>query len=120
MWWTRLCSVSLFAGLASWIRGLFSGGLDVRKACLFVHHESYDHAYRTSHVEEIGRLFPLHNKCNAGYDMVPAWVNTTVVACAVISLAALAVLLWFGATQLVRRHTAHRPAQKGESVLSPS
>ncbi|MET9290961.1 hypothetical protein [Streptomyces sp. NPDC003077] len=100
MWWTRLCSVALFAGLASWTWGAFRGGLDVRKTCLFVHHERYDQAYWNSHFEEFQKLFPLHIKCNADFDLVPAWVNPTVVGCAVIAAIAIAVLLWFGMTHL--------------------
>lgn len=101
MWWTRLCSVSLFVGVAVWIRGVFAAGLDTRKTCLFVHHERYDEAYRDSHAAEFRRIFPLHNKCNAHADLVPAWVNPTVVVCAIVSLAAVAVLLWFATTYLI-------------------
>ncbi|WP_260635203.1 hypothetical protein [Streptomyces angustmyceticus] len=102
MWWTRLCSVALCAGLALWIRGVFGEGLNVRETCLFVHHERYDAAYWDSHAEEFRKVFPLHNKCNAHYDLVPAWINPAIVTCAVISLAAVAVLLWFGTTHLTR------------------
>lgn len=102
MWWTRLCSVSLCAGLASWVRGVFGGGLNVRETCLFVHHERYDAKYWDSHAEEFQRIFPLHNKCHAQYDLVPAWVNPAIVTCSLISLAAITVLLWFGTTHLTR------------------
>jgi hypothetical protein len=100
MWWTRLCSVSLFAGLASWLRGALSGGLDVGETCQFVHHERFDYAYRESHAEEPQKLFPLHNKCNAHYDLVPSWVNPAIVICTVVALAAVAVLVWFGSARL--------------------
>ncbi|RNG35350.1 hypothetical protein [Streptomyces botrytidirepellens] len=106
MWWTRLCSVSLFAGLASWIWGTFRTGLDVRDTCQFVHHERYDETYWDAHAKEFQKIFPLHNKCNAHYDLVPAWVNPAIVVCAVVSLAAIAVLLRFGTayiTNLPRR-----------------
>ncbi|MEV5985454.1 hypothetical protein AB0L85_10570 [Streptomyces sp. NPDC052051] len=99
MWWTRVCSVSLFAGLAAWLWGVFSGGLDVRTLCVQGHHERYDAAYWDSHAEEFRRLFPLHNKCNAHYDLVPTWVNPAMVICAVVAVAALAVLVWFGTTR---------------------
>ncbi|WP_326754579.1 hypothetical protein OIE73_25330 [Streptomyces hirsutus] len=42
------------------------------------------------------RLFPLHNKCNAEYDLVPAWVNPAIVNRVAFVLLATAVLLWFG------------------------
>ena len=96
LWWARLGSVALFAGVAAWIRGLFATGLDARTTCLFVHHERYDEAYRHSHAAEFGKIFPLHNMCNAHADLVPTWVNPTITACAVITLAAGAALLWSG------------------------
>ncbi|GHH84691.1 hypothetical protein GCM10018793_49830 [Streptomyces sulfonofaciens] len=102
MWWARVCSVSLLAGLASWLRGAFSGGLDIREACQFVHHEHYDAAYWQAHAREFRKLFPLHSKCNAHVDLVPAWVNPAVVSCAAVSLAAAAVLLWFAVAPLTR------------------
>ncbi|GAA1359414.1 hypothetical protein [Streptomyces beijiangensis] len=101
MWWTRLCSVALLVGLASWIRGVFSTGLDLRKTCQFVHHQRYDAAYWESHTAEFRKLFPLHNKCNAHFDLVPGWVDPAVVVCAVVSLVAVAVLLGFGTARLI-------------------
>jgi hypothetical protein len=102
MWWTRLCSVALFAGAAAWIRGLFAGGLDARTTCLFVHRERYDEAYRQSHTSDFDRIFPLHNMCNAHADLVPAWVNPTIVVCGVVALAAAAVVLRFGTAHALR------------------
>ncbi|MGW2423655.1 hypothetical protein ACWC0C_31135 [Streptomyces sp. NPDC001709] len=101
MWWTRLCSVALFVGVATWIRGVFATGLDTRKTCLFVHHERYDEAYQRSHAAEFSKIFPLHNKCNPHADLVPAWVNPTIVICAVVASAAAAVLLWFATTYVI-------------------
>jgi hypothetical protein len=102
LWWTRVCSVALFAGLVTWILGVFRGGLDVRKTCQFVHHEYYDRAYRDAHAAEFQKFFPLHNKCNAHFDLVPAWVNPSITVCAVIAMAAVAVLLKFGIAHLTR------------------
>lgn len=103
MWWARLCSVTLFAGLVSWVWGIFSPGLDVEEECVLRHHQTFDDAYWDSHFREAQRFFPLHARCNAHYDLVPAWVNPTVVCCAVVSLAAAGVLLWFGAVRLSAR-----------------
>ncbi|MGW4163746.1 hypothetical protein [Streptomyces sp. NPDC004788] len=100
-WWARALSVSLCAGLLAWARGLFAGGLDVRETCVHLRHENYDEAYRKVHAEEFSKLFPLHDKCNADYDLVPAWVNPTVVILAVVALVALAVLLRFAFARLV-------------------
>ncbi|MFJ4922344.1 hypothetical protein [Streptomyces sp. NPDC088725] len=100
MWWTRLCSVSLFAALIAWIRGLFSQGLDAAETCRFVHHVPYDDGYRGAHAEEFGQIFPLHSNCNAQYDMVPAWVNPAIVSGLIISLLAVGVLLGYGVGHL--------------------
>lgn len=97
MWWTRLCSVALFVGFAAWVRGLFSGSYDVAEVCSLIHHENFDREYRSAHLAESRALFPLHNKCNAHYDLVPAWVNPTVVVCAVVVLVSVLVLIWYGA-----------------------
>lgn len=102
MWWTRLCSVALFVGVAAGIRGLFATGLDTRKTCLFVHHERYDEAYRHSHAAVFSKIFPLHNMCNAHADLVPAWVNPTIAVCGVVALAAAAAPLWFVTTHVIR------------------
>lgn len=102
MWWVRLGSVSLCAGFVSWVWGLLSGGLDPEDTCQFARHQTYDDAYRQAHADEPYRLFPLHNKCNAHYDLVPSWVNPVVAACAVVCLVAVAVLLWQGVTHLTR------------------
>ncbi|ANW20776.1 hypothetical protein [Streptomyces clavuligerus] len=95
MWWVRALSVSLFLGAAAWLFGAVPGGLDVAETCVLNHHQAYDSAYRSAHSEDFDRLFPLSNKCNASYDLVPAWVNPTVAACfaiAVLSVIALGCL----------------------------
>lgn len=102
LWWARVCSVSLFAGLSVWTWGVFRTGLDVRETCQFVHHVHYDRAYRDAHAAEFQRFFPLHNRCNAHFDLVPAWVNPSLAVCAVISIVAIAVLVKFGITHLTR------------------
>ncbi|CAL9573061.1 hypothetical protein SUDANB15_04842 [Streptomyces sp. enrichment culture] len=115
MWWTRVCSVSLFVGCASWVRGALSGGLDVGESCAYLHHQHYDQDYRSSHAEELDRLFPLSNKCNADYDLVPAWVNPAVVVCAAVFLVAAAVLVRFGVARLTgSRRSTPRPLPVGK------
>lgn len=96
MWWVRTLSVSLFTGAAAWLYGAASGGLDVEEACLLDHGQQYDAAYRAAHTEEVQRLFPLHNRCNASYDLVPAWVNPTVAACFVVAVISLVALVRLG------------------------
>ncbi|MFJ4465909.1 hypothetical protein ACIP2X_00160 [Streptomyces sp. NPDC089424] len=48
--------------------------------------ETYDRAYRRANFEEYTRWFPLHDRCHAGYDLVPAWVNPVFVTLPVLAL----------------------------------
>ncbi|MFE6686397.1 hypothetical protein ACFVFQ_07935 [Streptomyces sp. NPDC057743] len=75
--------VSLLGLLVSYAIGLFSGGLYVDKSCR-LQQESYDGAYRSQHAAETDRWFPLHNKCNADFDLVPSWVNPALAICATL------------------------------------
>ncbi|WP_107101701.1 hypothetical protein [Streptomyces prasinus] len=119
LWWARLWSLALFVGCAAWLRGVLSGGFDVGETCAYAHHQAYDSEYRAAHVDEFGRLFPLSNKCNGAYDLVPVWVNPTVLNCAAFVLLASAVLLWFGVARLTGRGAA-RLADPPLGPVSPS
>ncbi|MER6151121.1 hypothetical protein [Streptomyces hirsutus] len=119
LWWARLWSLALFVGCVAWLRGALSGGLDVGETCAYVHHQTYDRAYLAARAEESGRLFPLHEKCNGAYDLVPAWVNPTILNCAAFVLLATAVLLWFGVARLTGRGAA-RTAEHRPGLTAPS
>lgn len=72
--------------------GIFVGGLDDAESCELNHHQVYDQEYRTAHPEYANRnLFPLSNKCNASYDMVPFWMNPAIVGFALLSVGAFTV-----------------------------
>jgi hypothetical protein len=89
--------VTLFGGAALswmamgyvWTYGMFSTALYVEKQCVFQHHVRFDAEYYSEHAEEFKRLFPLHEKCNADYDMVPAWVNPAIVVLGVLGVVLL-------------------------------
>ncbi|WP_274917832.1 hypothetical protein [Streptomyces sp. WZ-12] len=81
--------VSLLALPVSYFVGLFSGGLDVAESCRLIHHEDYDAAYRSEHAAEMDRWFPLHNKCNSDFDLVPTWVNPALVFFAALLAASI-------------------------------
>ncbi|MDX3076284.1 hypothetical protein [Streptomyces sp. MI02-7b] len=49
--------------------------LDKREFCTVILHQRYDPKYALSDEQ----LFPLSQKCNASYDMVPAFVNPSIV-----------------------------------------
>ena len=72
--------------------GIGIGGLDNEEACRLSHHQEYDQEYRTSHPEHANKkIFPMSNKCNADYDMVPLWINPAVVGFALLSVGAFTV-----------------------------
>jgi hypothetical protein len=104
MWWTRILSVTLFAGSAIWAWGISRGGLDIEETCRFDHGQRYDDVFWESHSEKFQKLFPLHNKCNEHYDMVPAWVNPSIVVLTLLAAVSLCAALHL----LVRDRAAKR------------
>ncbi|MCC3650760.1 hypothetical protein LIX60_04555 [Streptomyces sp. S07_1.15] len=63
--------------------------LDPEEACNKAG-QAFDWTYRRTNFEEYTQWFPLHNKCNAGYDLIPAWVNPALVALPALALLCLA------------------------------
>ncbi|OKI04844.1 hypothetical protein A6A06_09015 [Streptomyces sp. CB02923] len=88
-WWVHVTSALFFADVLVWLRGALSGGLNTEKICRFAHHTVYDPSYRERHGDGLWNVFPLHNHCNAQYDLVPAWVNPTVGVLTVCTVVAL-------------------------------
>ncbi|WP_405867600.1 hypothetical protein OG407_47975 [Streptomyces sp. NBC_01515] len=81
--WLLLSLVPCCGLQATWFLGAFSGGMDVKETCELMEGQTYDPAYRDENRQESSQLFPLHDKCNASYDLVPAWINPTIVFLAV-------------------------------------
>jgi hypothetical protein len=79
---------------------LAGASLDPEEACHRAG-EAYDRAYRRANFKEYTRWFPLHDKCHAGYDLVPAWVNPVFIALLVLALAGLVYAV--GLTVVQRR-----------------
>jgi hypothetical protein len=104
--WLANMVVALFFAAAVWISGAFSGGFDIAETCA-ARGQTYDHGYRSQNWEEPSRYFPLHNKCNAHYDMVPFWVNPAVVL--LVLLAAI-----FAAFSLTQALTSRLERKKRE------
>lgn len=90
--WAAMAGLSTIAFMITFFLGLVPSGLDVRDACTKAG-ETYDSQYRSENWKEPGRFFPLHNKCNASYDTVPAWVNPALVVFAVLAVAFLAAFI---------------------------
>ncbi|MEH0825975.1 hypothetical protein V6U84_38125 [Micromonospora sp. CPCC 205714] len=93
--WVRLALITASCTLLLYVYGLFNrAAYDIGETCDWLG-QHYDTGYRTEHWREPGRWFPLHNRCNAGYDLVPAYVNPSLVILAVLTLgcAVMAVVL---------------------------
>ncbi|MFG2111125.1 hypothetical protein ACGFRB_00545 [Streptomyces sp. NPDC048718] len=84
-WWVFPATLLVVLGCGAWFSGITAGGLDIRETCA-EHGAVYDDAYRAEHWREPGRWFPLHNRCNADADMVPSFVNPTLVTVALLLL----------------------------------
>lgn len=72
-----------------------------------------DRNYRAQNWQEPSQFFPLHNKCNAGYDMVPAWINPALVFFAALAAVFLCIFLVLA----LRAWKADR--QRGHTQASP-
>ena len=93
--WLPLSVLAGVSTVAVYLFGVSSQAWDISETCER-HAQAYDEAYRAEHWREPGRWFPLHDKCNAYFDLVPVWVNpavvilaTVTVACAVVSMVAI-------------------------------
>ncbi|MFI7553830.1 hypothetical protein ACIBQ2_29310 [Micromonospora sediminimaris] len=93
-WFLATAALCAVAAGVTWFIGAFSGSsLDAEESCRAVG-VTYDGAYRSTHWQEPSRWFPLHNKCNATYDLVPAWVNPTLVLLLLLATACLGATVW--------------------------
>ncbi len=91
-WFGHAAWASFLLMVLAWLTGFFAGGLQWQKTCSYVLHQPYDDAYYSRHRADYLRLFPLSRHCNAGYDLVPGWVNPAVVVFLLLFLVSLAGL----------------------------
>jgi hypothetical protein len=94
----------LGTGVTYVIGSLTGASLDPEEAC-HAAGQIYDGAYRTTNFDEYTQWYPLHNKCHAGYDLVPGWVNPALVVLPVLALACVAYS--------IRLAVIHRRTKKG-------
>lgn len=87
----------------AWLRGLLAAGLDSERTCVHWHHQPFDAAYREARRDDWFRLFPLSNKCNAHYDLVPAWVNPAIAVFFLLFVVSVVGLGWTTTLRLRRR-----------------
>ncbi|GAB2650637.1 hypothetical protein [Kribbella swartbergensis] len=83
----------LGTGVTYVVGSLAGASLDPEEAC-HADGQVYDRVYRRENFDEYTRWFPLHDRCHAGYDLVPAWVNPTLVVLPGLALACLAYAAW--------------------------
>jgi hypothetical protein len=76
--WLGAALLVLLALVATAFVGGWAGGKDIEETCAAAG-QSVDQRYRAEHWREPGRLFPMHNRCNADHDLVPGWVNPALV-----------------------------------------
>ncbi|MDX3800614.1 hypothetical protein [Streptomyces sp. AK04-3B] len=91
--WLLLCVLACVVTFIVWLCGIFSGGLDVGETCA-LRGQTYDDVYRSEHWREPSRFFPLHDKCNASYDLVPVWINPALVLFALVAAGSLLAACW--------------------------
>jgi hypothetical protein len=94
----------LGTGVTYLVGSLAGANLDPEEAC-HADGQTYDRAYRRANFDEYTQWFPLHDKCHAGYDLVPSWVNPTLVVLPSLAVACLAYA--------VRLAVIHRRTRKG-------
>jgi hypothetical protein len=90
--WLRLAFGSIVAVALTFFIGAFAGGHEIDETCA-AKHEIYDEVYRSEHWLEPSQVFPMHNKCNADFDLVPFWVNPALVIFAVLTVAFVVALI---------------------------
>jgi len=93
-WFLGTAGGCVVAAVVTWFIGAFSGSsLDPEESC-HAAGVTYDEVYRSAHWREPSQWFPLHNKCNAAYDLVPAWVNPALVLLLLLAIACLGMAVW--------------------------
>ena len=101
--WLGLSFISFLGILFTYFIGVISSGKDIDKTGARAN-QVVDENYRAQNWQEPSRFFPLHDKCNAGYDMVPIWVNPTLVILSVLTVAFVCALV----ASEIKKDKAHR------------
>jgi len=103
---------SLLVGVVSYGAGLFSLiRLEIDEECEifndqpFVASEAFPDVDGDGDGESPGRWYWLSQPCNADYNLVPVWVNPTLVLCAVLLLTSVLALV----VVAVRRRALRKP-----------
>ncbi|MFD9392488.1 hypothetical protein ACFWBB_17770 [Streptomyces sp. NPDC060000] len=117
--WLTLSALSCVGLFLTWFWGAWSGGLDVAETCTLLEGQKFDDDYRAEHWREPSQVFPLHNKCNASYDLVPAWVNPTLVLLALLAVGSLIIGVGLLIVALSRTVARYRARSGGRPTPTP-
>lgn len=109
-WFGRAAGICGYVAVLAWLWGVTRDGLDIDETCRVVHGQEYDRSYHEAHLADYFRPFPLSLKCNAGYDLVPGWVNPVVAVFSVLFLLCFVGLVVAGARTISARRSARGPA----------
>lgn len=110
--WLGSLIVAGMVFVPTWLWGAFSGGLDVAETCALGEGQPFDASYRQGLGPQPSGPFPLHNMCNASYDLVPGWVNPTLACLAVIVTGSLIATVVTGVVQLRRALSGRRSGER--------
>ncbi|EFE75095.1 hypothetical protein K7395_22170 [Streptomyces filamentosus] len=95
--------IAFLNAATAWILGFSRAGLDLRESCERRSGVPFDQKWHDTHYMESQGLFPLHAKCSASVDLVPSWVNPTVIALSILSAAFLCTAVCLGVRTFLRR-----------------
>ena len=112
-WFIGTAGCVVVTAAVTWVIGATAGAsLDPEESC-HAAGVTYDNAYRSVHWREPSRWFPLHNKCNATYDLVPAWVKPALVLLLLLATICLGVAVWLAVAGLRARKATQSVPVKG-------
>ena len=94
--------VALLNAATVWLVGFSRAGLDLRESCESRSGVRFDDAWNDVHYAESQRFFPLHAKCSASVDLVPAWINPAVIALVLLFVGCLGAAGWLGVRHVIR------------------
>ncbi|CAM5513907.1 Integral membrane protein OS=Streptomyces fumanus OX=67302 GN=GCM10018772_38650 PE=4 SV=1 [Streptomyces fumanus] len=75
----------------------------MREACEYDHGVRFDDKWNDALYAESQQFFPLHARCNADVDLVPAWINPTIIALVLLAAALLGAALLLAVRSLQPR-----------------
>jgi hypothetical protein len=87
--WIGVAILALLAWFITALVGVAAGGKDIDETCAAAG-QPLDDVYRHEHWQEPGQFFPMHDRCNADYDLIPWWINPGLVVFTAVIVVCLA------------------------------